>query len=219
MVPVSDRAEWVTTTHAWALEVDVAHLADVSARAEREGTGGLRHQILEVLAYADEEARAMGRTGRATVAFGPDGTVTVTDDGRGTDTRLDAGRPVRKPVMSTKDVRFFDAPDAPLLPDGRARRGMSTVAALCPLLIHENRRTTGAWRQTYRFGVPDDDLQTVAQWDTTGTAVTFLTAPRTVGPATLAPTDLTAFDWLHIEVQTGRSGSSGGASRADPLRR
>lgn len=80
--------------------------------------------ILEVLAYAGDEANALGRIGDATVDYHDDGAVTVIDDGRGTDTRRDAsGRRIRKPVMATKDVRFFDAPDAPLLPDGLPRRG------------------------------------------------------------------------------------------------
>jgi len=50
--------------------------------------------------------------------------VSVADDGRGTDTRLDdRGEPLRKPIMSTRDLRFFDVPDPPLLPDGHPRRG------------------------------------------------------------------------------------------------
>ena len=55
----------------------------------------------------------------------------VADNGRGTDTRYDErGEPVRKPVMATKDLRFFDTAGAELLPDGHPRRGMSVVAAL-----------------------------------------------------------------------------------------
>lgn len=46
--------------------------------------------------------------------------------GRGTDTRFDSrGVAVKKPVMATRDPRFFDHPD-----HGYPRRGMSVVAAL-----------------------------------------------------------------------------------------
>ena len=159
---MSDPATWATTTHVWASSVDRAHLARIRADVARYGLGGRRHLILEVLAYADDEARPIARVGRATVTYRPDGRVTVTDDGRGTDTRTDGeGRFVRKPVMATRDVRFFDDAAAPVLPDGLRRRGMSVVAALSPVLVHENRRGEGAWRQEYRHGVPDETLETV----------------------------------------------------------
>jgi topoisomerase IV subunit B len=100
--------------------------------------------------------------------------VSVADDGRGTDTRDDAaGRTIKKPVMGTKDLRFFDDPDAETLPDGHARRGMSVVAALSQWLIHTNRRTGGSSTQRYEHGVPTRDLTPVADDGTTGTTVHF----------------------------------------------
>ncbi len=100
--------------------------------------------------------------------------MSVADDGRGTDTRFDAGgRAVRKPVMATKDLRFFDHPRARSLPDGHPRRGMSVVAALSEWLVHTNRRAEGAWTQRYEHGVPATDLTPVADDGTTGTTVRF----------------------------------------------
>jgi len=75
--------------------------------------------------------------------------------------------------MATKDLRFFDAPDAPLLPDGHPRRGMSAVAALSDRLVHHNRRHNGAWIQEYRYGLPVTNLVPVETDTTTGTTVTF----------------------------------------------
>jgi topoisomerase IV subunit B len=49
--------------------------------------------------------------------------------------------------MATKDLRFFDSPDAQQLPDGRPRRGLSAVAELSPWLVYTNRRRNGAWTQ------------------------------------------------------------------------
>ncbi len=110
---------WRNTTHDWAGTVDAEHLTDVRARAAELAPGGVTHQVLEVLAYADDEAESAGRTGRCVVTFHADGSVSVADDGRGTDTRVDAsGHTVRKPIMATRDLRFFDVADAPLLPDG-----------------------------------------------------------------------------------------------------
>lgn len=168
-----DRATWQSTTHDWAADVDRAHLDDIRSRAGELAPSGQLHLILEVLAHADEEAADLGRTGRVEVVLG-DGVVSVVDDGRGTETRVDeAGVAVRKPIMSTKDVRFFDTDDGPTLPDGHPRRGISVVAALSSELVHENRRLEGGWTRTYRFGLPVSDLVPVDNAARPGTTVTF----------------------------------------------
>ncbi|MGW0248385.1 hypothetical protein ACWDYH_17310 [Nocardia goodfellowii] len=129
--------------------------------------------ILEVLAYAAEEAAATG-SGRCAVVLHADGSISVSDDGRGTDTRVDArGRTVKKPIMASKDLRFFDHPGAQLLPNGHPRRGISVVAALSPWLVHTNRRQHGAWTQHYERGVPVTDLLPLPADGTTGTTVGF----------------------------------------------
>ncbi|MBO9553432.1 ATP-binding protein [Cellulomonas sp.] len=199
---MTERAAWTVTTHDWSADVDRDHLAAIRARPDVYAAGGRRHLILEVLAYADEEAASIGRVGRAVVTGLPDGSVSVADDGRGTDTRVDEhGRVIRKHVMATKDVRFFDAVDAPTLPDGLPRRGMSTVAALSEVLVHENHRATGAWSQTYRHGVPDGELHPVSGRGGSGTTVTFRPDPGVGEPAELAGSDLVAFRWLVVELR------------------
>lgn len=175
---MSARDSWRTTTHDWSAAVDLAHLADVRARAAELAPTGT-HLALEVLAYAAEEAEARGG-GRAVVTLHADGTVEVADDGRGTDTRPDGGTTVRKPVMATRDLRFYDAATPPLLPDGVARRGMSVVAALSTELVHTNRRATGSWTQRYEHGVPTTDLLALPADGTTGTTVAFRPDPDLV---------------------------------------
>ena len=146
---------WENTTHDWAAIVDRQHLAQIRDQPETSAPGGVGHLILEVLAYPADEAESAGRAGRAVVTLHADGSVSVADDGRGTDTRVDpAGRVIKKPVVGTKDLRFFDDPDAETLPDGHPRRGMSVVAALSEWLIHTNRRAGGSWTQRYEHGVP-----------------------------------------------------------------
>src|SRR5690606_27939156 len=98
------------TTHDWSASVDVGHLDAIGRDPATYAPGGATHLLLEVLAYAAEEA---------------------------------AGRPIRKPVMATKDLRFFDTPSE-ILPDGFPRRGMSVVAALSDWLVHTNRRVEGS---------------------------------------------------------------------------
>lgn len=207
---MNERSAWTVTTHDWSRDLDRQHLADVRRDAQTRDVGGRRHLVLEVLAYADDEAQALGRVGLATVTVHPDGSVTVADDGRGTDTRVDAdGRVVRKPVMATRDVRFFDAQDAPLLPDGLPRRGMSTVAALSPLLVHENQRSNGAWSQAYRHGIPDDELRAITPGPRAGTSVTFLPGESVGGPASLTADDVRAFAWLRVDLRDGTADTAG----------
>ncbi|WP_328718827.1 ATP-binding protein [Streptomyces sp. NBC_00247] len=168
-----EATPWRNTTHDWASTVDHAHLAEVRSAPAVFAPGGPAHLVLEVIAYAADEAEDRGG-GHCTVTLHPDGSVSVTDDGRGTDTRLDArGRPVRKPVMATKDLRFFDRPWVQTLPDGHPRRGMSVVAALSEWLVHTNRREDGSWTQRYEHGVPVTDLTPVTRQGTTGTTVRF----------------------------------------------
>ncbi|MCY0919489.1 MULTISPECIES: ATP-binding protein [unclassified Streptomyces] len=180
---------WRNTTHDWARSVDPEHLALIRRDPAGFAPGGLRHLILEVLAYAADEAESRG-AGRCTVTLRPDGSVSVADNGRGTDTRFDEqGRPVRKPVMATKDLRFFDHPDAESLPDGHPRRGMSVVAALSEWLVHINRRAGGAWSQRYEHGVPATGLTPIADDGTTGTVVHFRPAGATATTDAAGTTD------------------------------
>lgn len=168
------RASWVNTTHDWAGTVDTDHLGRIRQGAAEFAPGGPEHLVLEIVAYAADEAASRGG-GRCVVTLHTDGSVSVTDDGRGTDTRTDEhGRVVKKPVMATKDLRFFDLPEAERLPDGHPRRGMSVVAALSEWLIHTNRRLNGSWSRRYEHGVPVTDLQPVEADGTTGTCVRFL---------------------------------------------
>ena len=198
---MTDRSSWTATTHDWRTDLDIEHLAEVRERlGEADAAGGRRHLILEVLAYADEEAESQDRTGTAIVTVSPDGRVTVSDDGRGTDTRRDSrGRVVRKPVMATADLRFPDESTAPLLPDGLPRRGMSTVAALSSELVHENHRGDGSWSQTYRYGIPDQELRSIEGRENSGTSVSFLA--EIAGSADLTEADLLAFPSLRVEVR------------------
>jgi topoisomerase IV subunit B len=162
------------TTHVWSSGVDHAHIERIRREPAIYAPNGPLHLVLEVLAYATEEAEHIGR-GTALVSLYADMSVSILDGGRGTDTYAeDEGQAVRKPVISSRDIRFFDSPHPPFLPDGYPRRGMSVVAALSAWLVHTNRRRNGAWTQRYEAGVPVTELTPVAPNGTTGTLVRFL---------------------------------------------
>ena len=196
-------ASWINTTHDWASVVDLGHLARIRQEPAKFAPGGPRHLLLEVVAYAADEAASRAR-GRCLITLHRDGSVSVADDGRGTDTRVDEhGRIVKKPVMASKDLRFFDFPDAERLPDGYPRRGMSVVAALSEWLIHTNRRRNGAWTQRYEHGVPVTDLTPLQADGTCGTLVRFLPVKSLVPQGLPTAHDLTRWtaDWPCLEVR------------------
>ncbi|MFI1650631.1 ATP-binding protein [Streptomyces avidinii] len=199
----TSRASWVNTTHDWSSVVDTDHLAQIRASPAEFAPDGPWHLVLEVLAYAADEALSKGG-GRCVVVLHPDGSLSVRDDGRGTDTRVDEhGRSVKKPVMATKDLRFFDFPQVEVLPDGHPRRGMSVVAALSEWLAHTNRRLNGAWTQRYETGVPVTGLEPVEVDGTTETLVHFR-PDGSLGPVTMPTAGdqvRLATAWPHLEVQ------------------
>jgi topoisomerase-4 subunit B len=164
----------LVTSHDWREPVDVNHIASIRADVLHHARGGVMHLVLEVLAYALDEA-ADGSTRTIDVSVPGDGSITVRDDGRGTDTRRDDdGTWVVKPVMATRDLRFFGVADGPVLPDGLPRWGMSVVAALSERLVHTNRRAEGAWTATYERGMPVGRPEAVASAGPTGTTVCFV---------------------------------------------
>ncbi len=197
------RTSWVNTTHDWAGTVDTAHLGQIREKPAQFAPNGPGHLVLEVVAYAADEAASRGG-GRCVITLHTDGSVSVQDDGRGTDTRVDEhGRVVKKPIMATKDLRFFDLPEAEQLPDGHPRRGMSVVAALSEWVMHTNRRRDGSWSQRYEHGVPVTDLEPVADDGTTGTCVHFLPDETLRSRCSLATDDLVRWSehWPDLTVR------------------
>lgn len=196
------QGHWTNMTHDWATSVDMEHLDYVRGRRDEFAPGGTLHLVLEVLAYTADEASS-NSGGRATVTFEDDGSVSVEDDGRGTDTRrADDGHVIRKPVMSTRDLRFFNDPGAQLLPDGSPRRGISVVAALSESLPHVNRRLEGAWQQRYERGIPVTDLEPLPSDGSTGTAVHFRAGADVAGlqPDAGLLVSAASTSWLRVDV-------------------
>ncbi|HEX8935409.1 MAG TPA: ATP-binding protein [Pseudonocardiaceae bacterium] len=181
---------WRNTIHDWARDLDLEHLEQIRQDPAVFAPSGVLHLIFEVLAYAGEEAINNG-SGQALVTLHCDGSVSVADNGRGTDTRVDdQGRTIKKPVIATKDLRFFDSPGPVLLPDGHPRRGMSVAAALSEWLVHTNRRRNGSWTQRYQHGIPVTDLTSIPDDGTTGTTLRLLPDTALVSNTQIIPPKL-----------------------------
>ncbi len=169
--------------------------------------------MLEVLAYTVDEA-VEGTTTRIDVVAHPDGSVCVSDDGRGTDTRLDErGVVMVKPVMSTADLRFHGVTHGPLLADGLPRRGMSVVAALSAWVDHTHVRSDGGWMARYERGFPVATPRPIpVRGLSTGTSVRLWPDPDVFGGEAL---DLTA---LRAAVATVDSPATITTRRAESVR-
>lgn len=169
------------STHDWAVPTDIDHMRLIRADPARFAAGGVGHLVLEVVAYAVDEAVA-GTTDQVRVVLHADGSIVVDDNGRGTQVRYDdTGTPTVKPIMGTRDLRFFAMQDAPLLPDGQPRSGISVVAALSQWLTHTNRRDDRGWWQRYERGRPTGPLIELGGVQRPGTTVHFLPDPAVFG--------------------------------------
>ena len=156
---VDDRVP-ANTTHDWAADPqDVAHVSYIRAAPDRFvgalDADGVVHLLLEVLAYAQDEAIAGGAKRARIECFGD--RFVVSDDGRGTQLvrHPDTGALLVKPIMASADLRCFGRDDAPLLASGAKRNGISVVNALSSTLTHSSlRQGSIAWVQQYERGIP-----------------------------------------------------------------
>lgn len=162
----------MSSTHDWSIPANTDHVFAIREGVKQFSEGGVTHLVLEVIAYAVDEAIA-GTTDQVRVMLHLDGSICVADNGRGTEVREVAGMPMVKPIMTTPDLRFFGIADAPLLPDGRVRSGISVVAVMSEWLTHTNQRGGSGWTQRYEYGLPHGPLMEVKGGESTGTTVCF----------------------------------------------